>query len=158
MPEPRDELMETVTRELSALPPVREEAVQRILELAAQRRAAERATQEPPAEPPQRSRRRPGPRFWTGIAVAATGFVLGNFALLIAGTLVGASGAILTQLMCKAMNRSIFNVLFAGFGTGGMPVGLQIVGRSHDEATVMLVAGAFEAAQPEGYNVRPYAV
>ena len=46
----------------------------------------------------------------------------------------------------------------AGFGTGGMPVGLQIVGRSHDEATVMRVAGAFEAAQPDGYNVRPYAV
>ena len=56
---------------------------------------------------------------YTGIAVAATGFVLGNYALLIAGTLVGASGAILTQLMCRAMNRSLFNVLFAGFGTGG---------------------------------------
>ncbi len=56
---------------------------------------------------------------YTGIAVAATGFVLNNYALLIAGTLVGASGGILTQLMCKAMNRSLFNVLFAGFGTGG---------------------------------------
>jgi NAD(P) transhydrogenase subunit beta len=56
---------------------------------------------------------------YTGIAVAATGFVLSNYALLIAGTLVGASGAILTQLMCKAMNRSLVNVLFAGFGTGG---------------------------------------
>ena len=43
---------------------------------------------------------------YTGIAVAATGFVLGNYALLIAGTLVGASGSILTQLMCRAMNRS----------------------------------------------------
>ena len=44
----------------------------------------------------------------------------------------------------------------AGFGTDGMPVGLQVVGRSHDEATVMRVAGAFEAAQPAAYNVRPY--
>ncbi|MBW3613576.1 MAG: NAD(P)(+) transhydrogenase (Re/Si-specific) subunit beta [Chloroflexi bacterium] len=56
---------------------------------------------------------------YTGIAVAASGFVLSNYALLIAGTLVGASGAILTQLMTKAMNRSLVNVLFAGFGTGG---------------------------------------
>jgi H+-translocating NAD(P) transhydrogenase subunit beta len=56
---------------------------------------------------------------YTGIAVAATGIVLNNYALLIAGTLVGASGAILTQLMTKAMNRSLMNVLFAGFGTGG---------------------------------------
>jgi NAD(P) transhydrogenase subunit beta len=56
---------------------------------------------------------------YTGIAVAASGFVLSNYALLIAGTLVGASGAILTQLMTKAMNRSLLNVLFAGFGTGG---------------------------------------
>jgi NAD(P) transhydrogenase subunit beta len=56
---------------------------------------------------------------YTGIAVAATGFVLGNYALLIAGTLVGASGAILTQLMCRAMNRSLFNVLFGAFGTAG---------------------------------------
>ena len=44
----------------------------------------------------------------------------------------------------------------AGFGRDGMPVGLQIVGRSHDEATVMRVAGALEAARPPGYNVRPY--
>jgi proton-translocating NAD(P)+ transhydrogenase subunit beta len=56
---------------------------------------------------------------YTGIAVAATGFILGNYALLIAGTLVGASGAILTQLMCRAMNRSLLNVLFGAFGTGG---------------------------------------
>jgi NAD(P) transhydrogenase subunit beta len=53
---------------------------------------------------------------FTGLAVAATGFVLHNNALIISGTLVGASGTLLTMLMCKAMNRSLGNVLFAGFG------------------------------------------
>ncbi len=52
----------------------------------------------------------------TGLAAAATGFVLHNVALIIAGTLVGASGALLTQLMCRAMNRSLANVLGAGVG------------------------------------------
>ena len=84
---------------------------------------------------------------YTGIAVAATGFVLGNFALLIAGTLVGASGAILTQLMCKAMNRSIFNVLFAGFGTGGGAVAAGEEGEeqlreiSAEDAAVLMAYG-----------------
>ncbi|MEO5618595.1 MAG: NAD(P)(+) transhydrogenase (Re/Si-specific) subunit beta, partial [Candidatus Eisenbacteria bacterium] len=53
----------------------------------------------------------------TGLAAAATGFVLHNNALIISGTLVGASGTLLTTLMCKAMNRSLANVLFSGFGT-----------------------------------------
>jgi NAD(P) transhydrogenase subunit beta len=53
---------------------------------------------------------------FTGLAVAATGFVLHNNALIISGTLVGASGTLLTMMMCKAMNRSLANVLFAGFG------------------------------------------
>jgi NAD(P) transhydrogenase subunit beta len=54
---------------------------------------------------------------FTGLAVAASGFVLGNFALIVAGTLVGASGTLLTRLMSDAMGRSLGNVLFGAFGT-----------------------------------------
>lgn len=53
----------------------------------------------------------------TGLAVAFEGFVIHNNAMIIAGTVVGAAGTLLTQLMAKAMNRSLANVLFSGFGS-----------------------------------------
>jgi proton-translocating NAD(P)+ transhydrogenase subunit beta len=71
---------------------------------------------------------------FTGLAVAASGFVLGNFALIVAGTLVGASGTLLTKLMSDAMGRSLANVLFGAFGT--------------------VQAGAAGAASAEGKTVR----
>jgi len=56
---------------------------------------------------------------FTGLAVGFEGYVQGNVALIIAGTVVGAAGTLLTRLMAKAMNRSISNVLFSNFGSGG---------------------------------------
>jgi NAD(P) transhydrogenase subunit beta len=75
---------------------------------------------------------------FTGLAAAFTGFVLHQNVLIIAGALVGASGALLTLLMAKAMNRSVTNVLFGAFGTAGADVtsgGANADGRSAREVS-----------------------
>ncbi|MDH4249220.1 MAG: NAD(P)(+) transhydrogenase (Re/Si-specific) subunit beta [Deltaproteobacteria bacterium] len=79
---------------------------------------------------------------YSGIAVSFTGFVLSNNMLIIAGSLVGASGIFLTNEMCKGMHRSIWNVLFGGFGAG--PTG----GPGSGEAVEI----------PGGGSVKPYSV
>jgi H+-translocating NAD(P) transhydrogenase subunit beta len=82
---------------------------------------------------------------YSGIAAAMAGFVLTNYALIIGGTLVGASGLILTRIMCDAMNRSLTNVLLGGFGgdaTGEGPVmtteGLTVRSTSADDAAILM--------------------
>src|SRR5882762_3608336 len=65
----------------------------------------------------------------TGLAVAASGFTLNNFALIVAGTLVGASGSLLTKLMSDAMGRSLGNVLFGAFGQVRAGAGAAVAGK-----------------------------
>jgi proton-translocating NAD(P)+ transhydrogenase subunit beta len=81
---------------------------------------------------------------FTGTAVAMAGFVLGNDVLIIAGALVGASGAILTKLMADAMNRSVLNIMIGGFGGGegtvsaGGPEGGNVRALGMDDAAIQL--------------------
>jgi len=80
----------------------------------------------------------------TGLAVGFEGFVLNNAAMIIAGTVVGSAGSLLTQLMAKAMNRSLANVLFSGFGDSGGGEAGDIQGSMKPiEATDVAVMMAF---------------
>jgi NAD(P) transhydrogenase subunit beta len=83
----------------------------------------------------------------TGLAVAFEGFVLDNAAMIIAGTVVGSAGTLLTQLMAKAMNRSLANVLFSGFGeaaTTGASGGPAGTFKAIDTADVAVMLGFSE--------------
>ncbi|MCA9836632.1 MAG: NAD(P)(+) transhydrogenase (Re/Si-specific) subunit beta [Trueperaceae bacterium] len=67
---------------------------------------------------------------YSGIAASMAGFIIANNVLIVAGALVGASGIILTSIMCKAMNRSLTNVLFGGFGATTTQSSMQIQGEA----------------------------
>jgi len=92
---------------------------------------------------------------YSGLAACAAGFAIDNNVLIVAGSLVGASGIILTQIMCKAMNRSLTNVLFSGFASVSTEV-TEIEGEikpiSADDAYYILEAASTVAIIP-GYGM-----
>lgn len=96
---------------------------------------------------------------FSGLAAAATGFVLVNNSLIISGSLVGASGIILTNIMCKGMNRTIWNVLFAGVGTdddSDVAVGVapsRAVKSYEPEDTVVIFENAKQVVIVPGYGM-----
>ncbi|MCA5893722.1 Re/Si-specific NAD(P)(+) transhydrogenase subunit beta [Isoptericola sp. NEAU-Y5] len=95
---------------------------------------------------------------YSGWAAAAAGFTLGNDLLIVTGALVGASGAILSYLMCKAMNRSFWSVVLGGFGTGGgtSPGATTEQGEVREaspEAVADLLAGARSVVVVPGYGM-----
>jgi NAD(P) transhydrogenase subunit beta len=83
---------------------------------------------------------------FSGLAAAAAGFVIENNVLIVAGCLVGCSGLILTIIMCKAMNRSLTNVLFSGFGSSTQKAGKEVQGEMK-AASVEDAYYVLEAAQ-----------
>ena len=92
---------------------------------------------------------------YSGLAACAAGFAVNNNILIVAGSLVGASGIILTQIMCKAMNRSLSNVLFSGFGgvsTDTSEVEGEIKPISVEDAYYVLEAASNVAIIP-GYGM-----
>lgn len=95
---------------------------------------------------------------YSGLAAAATGFVLTNTVLIIAGSLVGASGIILTNIMCKAMNRSLANVLFGGVGAvqesaGGDDIYEGRVKSTSAEEVAMILKSARSVVIVPGYGM-----
>jgi H+-translocating NAD(P) transhydrogenase subunit beta len=95
---------------------------------------------------------------YSGLAAAMTGFVLSNNVLIISGALVGASGLILTQIMCKAMNRSLTNVLFGAFGAqvatiGGASADGKVVRDVTAEDAAILMSYARSVIFVPGYGL-----